>query len=437
MTESERLLCQVASYNTNLQGSSGLPQDLVDWLSPTLTVSNFLSREPRGPDVVAVGFQELLPLHLAFAGLSRSILDSRTTLIQSQIEKYAPNGERYTLVARAVNVGVALLVFARDDTLGRRICDVQTQWTGCGPLWLGNKGAVGVRFRAKALDGGEGEIYTFVCAHLTPFAHKLSARIADYNYIARSLLFPDPSSNSSEVTTMYATSHLFFLGDLNFRVTLPSDHPLAKPVGPVPSKKIRDSDSHPAVWEALSSHEGRVELKEYDQLTKVRRNGEALVGLREADFWKFQCTYKYKLGEVDAYSSKRTPSWTDRILYTTYTDDPTTPDLSHITPLIYTSIPSYTTSDHKPIVGLYLLPPSPDTRDSIIPLITHPPQYLPDPYWRAKRWTGRFIGWTIGWIWCFFWFIGLGNAGVGFANLFVGIGAWKWWGDKKGTIRLP
>lgn len=65
MTESERLLCQVASYNTNLQGSSGLPQDLVDWLSPTLTVSNFLSREPRGPDVVAVGFQELLPLHLA------------------------------------------------------------------------------------------------------------------------------------------------------------------------------------------------------------------------------------------------------------------------------------------------------------------------------------------------------------------------------------
>lgn len=83
-------------------------------------------------------------------------------MIQSQIEKYAPNGEKYTLVARAVNVGVALLVFARNDTLGRRIYDVQTQWTGCGPLWLGNKGAVGVRFRAKALDGGEGEIYTSV-----------------------------------------------------------------------------------------------------------------------------------------------------------------------------------------------------------------------------------------------------------------------------------
>ena len=59
-----RLLVQIGSYNTNLQGGLGLPQDLVDWLSPTLQVSSFLSRQPRAPDLVAVGFQELLPLHL-------------------------------------------------------------------------------------------------------------------------------------------------------------------------------------------------------------------------------------------------------------------------------------------------------------------------------------------------------------------------------------
>jgi hypothetical protein len=57
------LLVQIASYNTALQGLRGVPQDLVDWLSPTLKVSNFLSRQPRAPDIVAVGFQELLPLH--------------------------------------------------------------------------------------------------------------------------------------------------------------------------------------------------------------------------------------------------------------------------------------------------------------------------------------------------------------------------------------
>jgi hypothetical protein len=60
----DRLLVQIASYNTNLQGNLGVPQDLVDWLSPTLQVSTFLSREPRAPDIVAVGFQELLPLPL-------------------------------------------------------------------------------------------------------------------------------------------------------------------------------------------------------------------------------------------------------------------------------------------------------------------------------------------------------------------------------------
>jgi hypothetical protein len=65
MNESDnRLLVQIASYNTNLQGNLGIPQDLVDWLSPTLQVSSFLSREKRAPDIVAVGFQELLPLHL-------------------------------------------------------------------------------------------------------------------------------------------------------------------------------------------------------------------------------------------------------------------------------------------------------------------------------------------------------------------------------------
>lgn len=63
----ERLLVQIGSYNTNLQAGKGLPQDLVDWLAPTLQVSSFLAREPRAPDIVVVGFQELLPLHLGRA----------------------------------------------------------------------------------------------------------------------------------------------------------------------------------------------------------------------------------------------------------------------------------------------------------------------------------------------------------------------------------
>lgn len=75
-----RLLVQIASYNTNLQAERGLPQDLVDWLAPTLQVSSFLSREPRAPDIVAVGFQELLPLHLGCKPLSLYAVETNAVM---------------------------------------------------------------------------------------------------------------------------------------------------------------------------------------------------------------------------------------------------------------------------------------------------------------------------------------------------------------------
>lgn len=52
-------------------------------------------------------------------------------------------------------------MYARDEEVGPRIRDVQTSWTGCGPAWMGNKGAVGVRFRlAGQSDEDIGETFT-------------------------------------------------------------------------------------------------------------------------------------------------------------------------------------------------------------------------------------------------------------------------------------
>ncbi|OJA18421.1 hypothetical protein AZE42_06988 [Rhizopogon vesiculosus] len=290
MSRDERLLIQVGSYNTNLQGGAGLPQDLVDWLDPTLQVSSFLSKEPRAPDIVAIGFQELLPLHLGLAGLSTALINDRDAHIRSQIEQHAPGKESYTLVAKAVNVGVALLVYARDVGVARRVCDVQTQWTGTGPAYMGNKGAVGIRFRVSNRGCKAGEVFTFVCAHLTAHEPKLARRVADYHHIVGSLLFPPlPSSPSSCLTTMYATSHLFFLGDLNFRVTLPPSHSPPQASNPYDILAMLKDDA------------SREQLKEFDQLLNQRRKGAAFIGLREGPFWTFKCTYKYKLGEVDRY----------------------------------------------------------------------------------------------------------------------------------------
>ena len=67
MSQDDRLTVLIASYNTNLQAERGLPQDLVDWLSPTLDASALRIEEiehpSRAADIVVVGFQELLPLH--------------------------------------------------------------------------------------------------------------------------------------------------------------------------------------------------------------------------------------------------------------------------------------------------------------------------------------------------------------------------------------
>ena len=130
----------------------------------------------------------------------------------------------------------------------------------------------------------------FVCAHLTAHDYNLASRISDYHYIAGSLLFPPlPGSPSGTSTTMFSTSHLFFLGDLNFRLDLPPTSPYAG-----------RANVH-RVEAALDTQSGREELKEFDQLLQERRKHTVFHGFRESEFWAFKCSYKFKIGEVDKY----------------------------------------------------------------------------------------------------------------------------------------
>ncbi|KAG8819269.1 hypothetical protein FRC19_009988 [Serendipita sp. 401] len=416
-----KITVQIGTYNANLQGHEGLPQNLVDWLQPSLTVSQFLGNTRTAPDIVAIGFQELLPLQLGLTGLSKAVMKSRDDLIRSQLESHAPNKEKYVLIGKAVYVGIALLVYGRDDGIAKHVSQVQTQWTGCGPGWMGNKGAVGVRFKVSAAftgqDDGTTETYTFVNAHLTAHLHKLENRIEDYQHIVQTLLFPEPldgsfpSSTTGQYSNIYNTTHLFFFGDLNFRIQAPVD-------------MTRDQ-----LEAKVRTEDGRNELRAYDQLSITRNEGKVLTNLREGDFWKFQCTYKYKLGHVDLYDTKRVPSWTDRILFMTVGDDPSDLSRSGITPLVYTPVPSYVASDHKPVMALLQIP-SPRVVESGLaetPLLTSPPQYTDDPMWVQKRYIGKVLGWVIGWVWALFWFVGAGNAVVGVCGSLMGMMGFAWW----------
>lgn len=132
--------------------------------------------------------------------------------------------------------------------------------------------------------------------HLTPYDHKVKQRVADYKHIVSTLLFRPLDSASQTPSTLYDTSHLFVFGDMNFRIDLPGSHPLSALV------------KAPQFSEAISSESSREELKEFDQMTIEKNKGNVFVGLHEGEFWKFKCSYKYKVGEVDQYRLVTAPS---------------------------------------------------------------------------------------------------------------------------------
>ena len=137
----------------------------------------------------------------------------------------------------------------------------------------------------------------FVCAHLTAHGYNLPRRIQDYHQIVGTLLFPTlPGTEGNEPSTIYDTSHLFFFGDLNFRLAIPPSHPLG-------------ALSHEALTQKLVAEADREELKNFDELHIERDTRKScFVGFREGEFWKFKCSYKYKLGEVETYECVLFPS---------------------------------------------------------------------------------------------------------------------------------
>lgn len=310
-------------------------------------------------------------------------------------------------------------------------------------------------------------------AHLTAHAAKCHERIKDWKHIVRTLLFPPlplhPSqldspypARSNRPTTIYHTSHLFFAGDLNFRLDIPKGHALrdGNPessrtplLSPASLPESLSSQSFSArILNLINTSDGREYLKDLDELRIERQKGTVCQSLREPPFWTFKCTYKYKIGTIDLYklvyffirffpffygyffSMKRIPAWTDRVLYTTYHDTPENgAETSKITPLVYTSVPSYTTSDHKPIVALLVVPPtvpSPESSISsfipLIPMSSSIAELTPDPYASIKRWTGKYTGRVVGFIWYLFVLVGLGNTAIGVGNVIIGLGMWGW-----------
>ena len=130
-----------------------------------------------------------------------------------------------------------------------------------------------------------------------------------------------------------ASHFSFFMGDLNFRTKLPDCE--------------AGSPEHIQACHNLVAERNWVKLNKHDELAKALRDKECLVGWR-TPYCNFDPTFKVARQDGYEYNVKRSPSYTDRILFKT--GDQLEPSLEV---LAYEPIRGFTSSDHKPIRGAY------------------------------------------------------------------------------------
>ncbi|KAL1922020.1 uncharacterized protein VTP21DRAFT_10662 [Calcarisporiella thermophila] len=296
----------------------------------------FAWEENEMPDLIALGFQEvdIGAEALIITDVKREINWHKA--VCSGLGKHA---ELYEKVGSCQMAGLLILVFAKMEFLPF-IHNVATDFAGTGIMGLmGNKGGVAVRL------GFRDSYFTFVNAHLAAFTNQVERRNQDYAELCRRLGFPLPSRSTNDLgyapwlyasnrymnavpgdmraLSLFESDHVFFFGDLNYRVTLPEED----------------------VKKLLSQGEMDL-LLGHDQLTVEKRAGRVFDGFHEGKI-QFAPSYKYVVGTDDLYSNekaKRSPSWTDRILWFNRGD---------IELLNYTSHPSVRISDHKPVSALF------------------------------------------------------------------------------------
>ncbi|XP_029938564.1 phosphatidylinositol 3,4,5-trisphosphate 5-phosphatase 1 [Salarias fasciatus] len=191
---------------------------------------------------------------------------------------------------------------------------------------LGNKGAVGVSFMFNGTSFG------FVNSHLTSGSEKTLKRNQNYINILRFLNLGDKKLNPFDITHRF--THLFWFGDLNYRVDYPSSE----------AENIVTKINKQQYQELL----GR------DQLTMERNEEKVFLHFDEEEI-TFAPTYRFERDTREKYAytkAKATgtkynlPSWCDRVLRKSY-------PLVHVVCQAYGCTNDIMTSDHSPVFASF------------------------------------------------------------------------------------
>ncbi|SCW02439.1 LAFE_0F06458g1_1 [Lachancea fermentati] len=287
----------VGTYNVN-----GLTKkaDLSEWLFPI--------GDKFKPDVVVLGMQEVIELS---AGSILNADYSKSSFWQNLVNQCLNQyNDKYLLLRAEQMSSLLILFFVKSDKVNNvKQVEGASKKTGLGGM-TGNKGAVAIRFEYGVTS------FCFINAHLAAGSNNVEERRNDYENITKGINF----ARSKRILHHDA---IFWLGDLNYRVSLSNEEVRRELVN-------KDANSYER-------------LLNYDQLTQEINAGVVFKGFKEPTV-KFPPTYKYDNGTntYDSSEKARTPSWTDRIVYKG----------DNLRPLAYSDA-QLNASDHKPVYAAY------------------------------------------------------------------------------------
>lgn len=313
----------IFSGTWNVDGTE-VPENFSEWFE-------FGSRQT--PDIVFIGLQEVDRSTQAYIYESSLKEKYWSDAILAKINTTYP-GFNFVKVASKLYVGIYAAVFIRDRLIPV-VSHVSTSIAACGLMGLvGNKGAVGIRFRVYA------EYICFISSHLAAHVPQVERRNQDAAEIGRRLIFNAAQTDYWEELNMLETlirsfranpgpasiwesSHLIWAGDLNYRI-------------PLDSSTVRH----------LSRLGLYDELLQHDQLNLVRCDESSVWAQFEEAPINFAPTFKYDRGtvEFDSSEKERIPAWCDRILF--QRDD-------QLECLDYSAVMQIKSSDHRPVRALF------------------------------------------------------------------------------------
>ncbi|MGH0189955.1 UNVERIFIED_CONTAM: hypothetical protein FKN15_041290 [Acipenser sinensis] len=254
-------------------GNAPPPHSLTSWLTSTgLGRVQDETTAALPHDVYAIGTQENTLGEREWAEHLRGALRSITDI-------------DFKLVALQTlwNIKLAVLVKPEHE---HRISHVGTSR---------NKGAVGVSFLFNGTSFG------FVNCHLTSGSDKTIRRNQNYQDILRLLSLGDKQLSAFDISLRF--THLFWCGDLNYRLDLDVEVRPCLSVCPDPAPHSSNSEMLCRPLQEILRHVTKREFEELmcaDQLTRERDKRKAFLHFNEEEI-AFPPTYRYERGSRDCY----------------------------------------------------------------------------------------------------------------------------------------